>query len=514
LTWTPEKIHRTLAATLIPAAALLAASIPARAQGPTPEEFAQQITLNSLRTHLHALMDIARANDGNRASGKPGYKESAGYIKQKLKQAGYDVAVQPFDYFVYTENAPSIFNRLSPDPKEYEDSVDILSMTYSGAGDVTARVVPARGIVIPATPDPSSASGCAPKDFPKAVQGNIALIQRGACDFVVKAQNAIAAGAVGVVIFNEGNANFPDRIPLFGGTLGTPVTVPVLSASYAVGVELYELAQSGEVTARLKVDATTTPGKTTNIIGTSRTGDPSQAIIVGSHLDSVQAGPGINDNGTGSAANLAIAETMAKLGIEPTNQVRFAFWGAEEDGLFGSTFYVNSLTQGQLNRIALNLNFDMLGSPNYIRMVYDGDGDVGPAGPPGSGEIESVFKGYFKRQGLATAPTAFDGRSDYGPFIEAGVPAGGLFSGAEVAKTKPQARVYGGEAGVPYDECYHQKCDSMRNVNDEGLLQLARGAAYATLEFAMRESPFGADVAADKVAKKLDLKYSGSRLKR
>jgi Zn-dependent M28 family amino/carboxypeptidase len=489
--------------------------MPAKAQGPTPEEFANQITLNALRTHLHALMDIARENGGTRSAASQGYKDSAGYIKQKLKQAGYEVTVQPFDYFVYTENAPSIFNRLSPDPKEYEDSVDILSMTYSGSGDVTGRVVPVDGIIIPATPDPSSASGCSPDDFPAAVQGNIALIQRGACDFVVKAENAAAAGAVAAVIFNEGNANFPDRIPLFGGTLGRPVTIPVLSASYAVGVELYELAQSGQVTARLKVDATITPGKTTNIIGTSKKGGKNQSIVVGSHLDSVPAGPGINDNGTGSAANLAIAETFAKLGIQPTNQLRFAFWGAEEDGLFGSTFYVNSLTFSQLNKIALNLNFDMLGSPNYIRMVYDGDGDVGPAGPPGSGEIEKVFKGYFKSKGLATEPTAFDGRSDYGPFIEAGVPAGGLFSGAEEVKTKPQAKVYGGEAGVAYDECYHQKCDSMRNVNDEGLLQLARGAAFATYEFAMRDSPLGADIAAaDKVAKKLDLKYSGSRLKR
>src|SRR5215213_6280460 len=127
---------------------------------------------------------------------------------------------------------------------------------------------------------------------------------------------------------------------------------------------------------------------------------------------------------------------MANLGIEPKNRVRFAFWGAEEFGLKGSEHYVASLSDDQLDKIALNLNFDMLGSPNFVRFVYDGDGsatsdDTTDVGPAGSAQIERTFKRYFEAKGLKTDPTPFDGRSDYGPFIDAGIPAGGLFSGAE-----------------------------------------------------------------------------------
>ncbi len=157
--------------------------------------------------------------------------------------------------------------------------------------------------------------------------------------------------------------------------------------------------------------------------------------MAGAHLDSVADGPGINDNGSGSAALLEIAMQMAELSIEPRNTVRFAWWGAEEAGLVGSQFYVDSLTKREVKNIELYLNFDMIGSPNYGRFVYDGDGDAfGIKGPTGSANIERTFEDYFASQGLASEPTAFDGRSDYDAFITAGIPAGGLFTGAEDAK--------------------------------------------------------------------------------
>jgi Zn-dependent M28 family amino/carboxypeptidase len=122
----------------------------------------------------------------------------------------------------------------------------------------------------------------------------------------------------------------------------------------------------------------------------------------------------------------------------------------------------------------------MLGSPNYVRFVYDGDGsDTPTAGPPGSGQIEALFNNYFAGQGLATDPTAFDGRSDYGPFIDVGIPAGGLFSGAEGEKTEAQAATYGGVAGEPYDACYHQACDTINNLNTKALNELGDGVAHA-----------------------------------
>jgi Zn-dependent M28 family amino/carboxypeptidase len=186
----------------------------------------------------------------------------------------------------------------------------------------------------------------------------------------------------------------------------------------------------------------------------------------------------------------------AKLKIKPQQMVRFAFWGAEESGLLGSTHYVDSLSDAQLSTIYANLNFDMLGSPNYVRFVYDGDGSADPdglAGPPGSAQIEAVFNEYFAGRGLATAPTAFDGRSDYGPFIAAGIPAGGLFSGAEGIKTAEEAAVFGGTAGAPYDACYHQACDTANNLSTKALNELGDAAAHAIMTLALSKSGFFED---------------------
>jgi Zn-dependent M28 family amino/carboxypeptidase len=276
------------------------------------------------------------------------------------------------------------------------------------------------------------------------------------------------------------------------GTLGNQVGIPVVGATFQVGRELYNLVRSGAlVRLRVAVNSKTTPVETFNVIGEKR-GRIGKVVLAGAHLDSVPEGPGINDNGSGSATLLTIVEAMAKLQTQPYNTVRFAFWGAEEAGLFGSSHYVSALSQAALDRIALNLNFDMLGSPNYVRFVYDGDGSIGDAGPPGSEVIEQVFVNYFKARGLPTEPTEFDGRSDYLAFIEAGIPAGGLFSGAEDKKTVRQARLYGGTAGVPYDRCYHKACDDLSNVSDRAIRELGKASAHAVLTFAMTKEDISA----------------------
>ncbi len=156
----------------------------------------------------------------------------------------------------------------------------------------------------------------------------------------------------------------------------------------------------------------------------------------------------------------------------------------------------------------------MLGSPNYARFVYDGNGSDGDAGPEGSAQIERIFLQYFQRKGLATAPTDFDGRSDYGPFIAVGIPAGGLFSGAEGIKTRREARLFGGEAGVAYDVCYHAKCDTMRNINDTGLSELSGAAADSVIYWAMREELFPAPERARVAAVANTFDYRGPHLKR
>jgi Zn-dependent M28 family amino/carboxypeptidase len=174
--------------------------------------------------------------------------------------------------------------------------------------------------------------------------------------------------------------------------------------------------------------------------------------------------------------------------VSPRNKVRFMWFGAEESGLLGSEAYVAGLSAQERAQIAAMLNFDMIGSPNFVRFVYDGDlSDSAPlpdGAPPGSGAIETLFLDYFASQGLATEPTAFDGRSDYGPFIEAGIPAGGLFTGAEGIKTAEQAATYGGEAGEQYDPCYHLSCDDMNNLSLPAIDQMSDAAAHATISLA------------------------------
>jgi Zn-dependent M28 family amino/carboxypeptidase len=449
------------------------------------------VTVGGILSHERVLQRIANQNDGTRASGTPGYAASVNYVKKTMRAAGYSVKEQEFTFPFYRELAPAELSQVSPTPTDYETA----TYDYSGTGDVTGTVVPTNDIVLPPTPEPSSTSGCEPEDFTpaSATEPQVALIQRGGCDFVVKADNAAAAGYDAVIIFNEGQ---PGRTELFVGTLGSPRTIPVVGLSFEDGAALYAATQAGPVTVHVVTSTETDEeASTSNVIAESKGGDPNKVLVVGAHLDSVVAGPGINDNGSGSSTLLEIAEEISELKLAPRQKIRFIFFGAEESGLLGSEHYVASLTDVQLRRIYANLNFDMLGSPNYVRFVYDGDGSGDPdaAGPPGSAQIESIFTDYFAGQGLATEPTAFDGRSDYGPFIEVGIPAGGLFSGAEGEKTEEQAAIYGGTAGEAYDPCYHQACDTINNLSTKALAELGDGAAHAVWTLAKSKSGFFED---------------------
>jgi Zn-dependent M28 family amino/carboxypeptidase len=270
---------------------------------------------------------------------------------------------------------------------------------------------------------------------------------------------------------------------LIVGTLGgtSVVDIPVVGASYANGVAL---AQPGS-TAFVDVDP---PENITvqNVIAESKYGDPNNVVMAGAHLDSVIRGPGINDNGSGTAALRETALQRAK--VRPENMLRFGVWGAEEAGLIGSTAYVADLSQAERDRIALYLNFDMVGSPNYTFGIYDGDDSdatgSGP-GPAGSAQIEKTFEAFYTMVGEPFKGTDFTGRSDYGPFIAIGIPAGGLFTGAEVPKTVEEAAIWGGTAGIPLDPCYHLACDTYDNVNLHALDVNADAIAFAILKYAM-----------------------------
>jgi Zn-dependent M28 family amino/carboxypeptidase len=423
---------------------------------PLPRQVIREVKVANVIAHLRAFQRIADANGDTRAAGSPGYESSAEYVHDKLAAAGYDVRYQAFE-FTYTEEIRESLAEVSPNPRQIP--VDV--MTYSPAtpaGGITAQlaVVP-----IDATP------GCEAADFnTQNYAGKIALIQRGGCAFAIKSANAAAAGAVGAIVFNNDVAN-PDL--LVNGTLGAPAATPIPTGgtSLNVGLALAAEAAAGPVTLTLDLAEFTEQRITRNVIAESAGGDPDNVVMAGAHLDSVPEGPGINDNGTGSAALLEIALRMADEKV--TNQTRFAWWSAEEFNLLGSAHYVASLPQEELDKIALYLNFDMIGSPNYMFGIYDGDdsdGEGAGPGPAGSAEIEEVFEAYFDRREVPHNGTDFTGRSDYGPFIAAGIPSGGLFTGAEGIKTAQQAALYGGVAGVSFDPCYHQACDSLTPVQD------------------------------------------------
>ncbi|KGN33349.1 aminopeptidase [Knoellia sinensis KCTC 19936] len=419
--------------------------------------------------HLEAFQAIADANGGNRAAGLPGYEASVDYVVDALEAAGWNVSI---DTFPFTFVGPSELEQLTPVAATYETG----PYTGSGAGNVTASVT---AVDIQLGLGNTSTSGCEAADFVGFPAGNIALIQRGTCSFAQKALNAEAAGADGVVIFNQGNT--ADRTDLIVGTLGGPnvVGIPVVGASYEQGVAL---SQQGS-TARVFVPAPEQrPQK--NIIAELPGKNANNVVMAGAHLDGVQAGPGINDNGSGSAALLEVAQQVSKL--KPENTLRFAWWGAEESGLIGSEEYVAGLSQAEKDRIALYLNFDMVASPNYIFMVYDGDesGFTAPVTvPEGSVQIEDLFESYFTSVGEPYDDAEFSGRSDYEAFILNGIPAGGLFTGAEVVKTQEQEDIWGGIAGEAYDQCYHAVCDDIDNVNLHALDVNSDAIALAVLAY-------------------------------
>jgi Zn-dependent M28 family amino/carboxypeptidase len=224
---------------------------------------------------------------------------------------------------------------------------------------------------------------------------------------------------------------------------------------------------------------------TSNVLAEKTGANDQNVVMAGAHLDSVLAGPGINDNGSGSAAILEAAEQLAH--VDTRNTLRFAWWGAEESGLVGSTNYVNGLSQAQKDRIALYLNFDMIGSPNYIFMTQDADQSsfTAPvAVPDGSVAIEDLFESFYTLSGQPYDDAAFDGRSDYQAFIVNNIPAGGTFTGAEGRKTAEQQGIWGGTTGAQFDPCYHAACDTFANNSNAALAVNADLVGFALLTYA------------------------------
>ncbi len=434
---------------------------------PEAEEFGAalkgKVTADAMMGHLDELQKIADAHGGNRALGTPGYDASVDYVVKALQDKGFDVQTPEFVVRLPFAEEPQLTvdgRAIAAKPLEYT-----IGTAPQGVGGplVAARV--------------EDSPGCTASDYDGlSVQGAVVLVDRGECPFGVKQAVAAERGAVALVVANNVDGE------VVSGTVGddTDVKIPVVSVTKAVGGELRD--SPGQATLRLAAGVRTE--RTRNVIAQTTTGSTSDVVMVGAHLDSVPEGPGINDNGSGVAA---VLETALQLGVEPDvrNAVRFGFWGAEEQGLLGSRDYVESLDEEQLEDIALYLNFDMLGSPNPGYFTYDGDQSAPPnpeAGSPrvpeGSAGIERTLTRYLQDAGEPAEDTSFDGRSDYDGFTLAGIPAGGLFSGAEEEKMPEQAERWGGEAGQPFDPNYHKKDDDLAHIDRTAMEINGGGVAY------------------------------------
>jgi Zn-dependent M28 family amino/carboxypeptidase len=198
----------------------------------------------------------------------------------------------------------------------------------------------------------------------------------------------------------------------------------------------------------------------------------------------------MNDDGSGVAA---VLETAAQLGGSPTvtNAVRFAFWGSDESGLEGPTKYVSGLDREHIADIAVYLNFDMLASKNAGYFTYDGDQSGQPSPgipaasvPPGSAGVERTLAGYLNLAGVRPADMPLSRASDYGPFLTAGIPIGGITTGASQLKSAVQARLWGGQAGVPFDPGYRTPRDVGDNVNPQALAITGPAVAFAVGTYA------------------------------
>jgi len=461
-----------LLAALVPLALPPAQAAPADAcdkqSNNTYQKLLECIDAKGVMEHEHAFQAIADANDdpnypGSRAAGTAGYADSVEYVQETLEAAGWNVTLDPVDI---TYQFPVVLRQLTPVNAEYESG----AFTGSGFGTVTGNVIP---VDINLTGDRANTSGCQEADFAGidwSGDNDIALVQRGSCNFGEKARWAEIAGAEAVIIFNQGNT--PDREALIvanASTLndGTSIQhgIPVVGASFAHG---QALAQPGS-TAFIEV-LEPEIREDFNVIAEKPGQNPDNVVMAGAHLDSVEAGPGINDNGTGSAALIELAQQMRK--VDNVNTLRFAWWAGEEQGLVGSEDYVSGLPDSELDKIAAYVNFDMIGSPNFIYGVYDADESSFPAPtgvpiPDGSEALEDLFEIFFTWQEIPYEDSEFSGRSDYQAFIQNGIPASGLFTGAEVPKTEEQEAIWEGVAGEAYDPCYHQNCDSLEPTHPD-----------------------------------------------
>jgi len=473
----------------------------------TPGKLLPCITTADLTNHMQNFWDIAVANPGpdghpSRNSGEPGYKASADYVANLMTEAGYSVKLQPYTFLYFVYKSLPTMSELSPTAQSFVYNEDFT--TGQSTGSTTATVQPVGGIVIPPTATSSSTSGCTSADFNSFTAGNIALIQRGGCNFGVKAQNAQLAGASGVIIFNEGN---PGRTGLAGISLvdaaGNQIvpTIPVASVAFATGERLYNDYRSHNAArVSLSIDAIVDPNRTDwNVIADSKGGDTNHTVVVDAHLDAIY-GAGMLDNASGSATILDIAQMMKN--VNPVNHLRFIWFGGEELGLLGSKFYVSTLNPNDINHIGYDLDADVTATPNYTLGILD------PAGPDlFGGTSTATFPNRVYKPSLIARDAGVDYLTSQGfnheffspvgtdafSFNEVGIPASGVLTGQDCCKTQHEVDLFGGSTGnfegnIPgFDGgCVDNPflwCDNLTN-NDFGIMTLV-SRDFATMVLRM-----------------------------
>uniref|UniRef100_A0A0W0GEW1 Peptide hydrolase n=1 Tax=Moniliophthora roreri TaxID=221103 RepID=A0A0W0GEW1_MONRR len=422
---------------------------------PPGKSRASPVEIAQLDNTLKSLYQIAVDNGGNRAFGLPGYDRSVDFIVNSIKKFDkgnhFTVWKQPFtaQFTRVTLHRFNVSDNESyvPEPLLYSPSTPV--------GGITAELAVVPGDAKPCNGDELAATGA-------DVAGKILLIERGSCPdgttFAGKVKTAKAGGALAAIIFN----NAPGVISSGTLTAPNPEYVPAGLISQEAGQALRARVLAGEkLIVEYEQNQVIENRTTVNVFAETKAGDKNNLIQLGAHLDGVQAGPGINDDGSGTTLILELLRTLDAKRVK--NAVRFSWWGAEENGLLGSIFHTSNLTSSEVDNILLYLNFDMVG-----RGVFDGDGSTyGRVAPPGSDVIEKLFEDFFAARGIPVQPVSLSGGSDYVPFLEnLQKPVGGLFTGT----------------GVDQDPCYHKACDTYDNVNQTQLLINTQAAQTVLLK--------------------------------
>ncbi len=404
------KARRYALSVLFTASMILALVVPTVLAGNGSSDIKALYKRDKVMAQEQALVSF-----GPRIAGGPAEKAAADYIAAQMESYGLDVQIQEFGILYFEELSSPVLAQTSPTPATYVEGVDFATMSYSGAGDVTADVQ-AVDLLLP--PTGGSTSGCEAADFAGFGPGNIALMQRGTCTFGEKAANALAAGAAGAIIFNEGNA--PDRIGLLFGTLGAPVgAIPVVGTTFALGEGLYNQMSSGPVQIHLAVDAISEERTSQDVIGTLVGTQPDQGIVyIGGHYDSVSAGVGANDDASGVAALLEAARVLSTKGHRTKATLKFIAFGSEETGLDGSLNYVDANFDEVSTKGIGMINLDMIAVGDILQI---GNIDYGEGA--GGNQIKEYAQQKATDMGITWESFQAGENSDHTYFEQVGVPA-------------------------------------------------------------------------------------------